>query len=198
MTDWYMYDTTSGEIVRRGVCQDSDFEFLVAPVDATLAIGAVDDVSYVVDGIVASYSNTQWAAKQLRPPFRSSWSNQTMQWLDERTLEERRSDKWGRIKVERDLLSLAGISVAGNALASDPASQTKILLGVIQAQLNPTTFSEPWLLADGSVFTLNATQMKTVAKELYDHIKALDVRMHAAGVAITAATTIAEVEAVVL
>jgi hypothetical protein len=103
-----------------------------------------------------------------------------------------------RNKQERDKLAVSGFTVGSLSLASDAASQTKILLGVTQAILNPTTFSEPWLLADGTVQILNATQMRAVAKSLYDTIKALDVRLRDAQLAIQAATTTPAVEAVVL
>lgn len=103
-----------------------------------------------------------------------------------------------KLRMERNALAVSGFTVGAFSLASDAASQTKILLGATQAMLNPATFSEPWLMADGTVQILNANQMRAVAKSLYDTIKALDLRLRDAQLAIAAATTIPAVEAVFL
>lgn len=108
--------------------------------------------------------------------------------------------KWAFIKSQRSALEFGGFTWDGSAFDSDPQAQARIQGGVqlatiAAAQSQP--FSIDWTLADNTVRTLSGADMIAVGMTLAAHVQTVHAIARALRLQIEAATTLAEVEAVV-
>ena len=55
----------------------------------------------------------------------------TKQWIDPRSLDEIKAQKWAEIKSERDLLEFGGFEFEGGVYDSDQASQGRIMVAAV-------------------------------------------------------------------
>lgn len=114
------------------------------------------------------------------------------QWIDPRTLDEIKAQKWAEIKSERDRIEFGGFDFEGNIYDSDQVSQGRIL-GAASAGL-----SQVWTLADNSTRSLSASQLQQLYAALQTHTALVHERGRIAREAIMSATTKEDVEAVTL
>lgn len=121
----------------------------------------------------------------------------TGQWVDPRPITKRKTDRWATIKAERQRREYAGFTWDGSTFDSDPISQSRIQGAVQLASLDPATFSIDWTLADNTVRTLSGANMVAVGTALAQHVTALHITTRGLRAQIEAATTAAEVDAVV-
>ena len=131
-----------------------------------------------------------------KPFTYSKFEWQTRTWVDQRTLQEIKDAQWDLIKQSRANAEYAGFMWDGSKFDSDILSQQRITGAVSLAMLS-STFSIQWTLFDNTVRTLSASDMIGVGSALGTHV----ATQFAIGVTlrdqITAATSRAEVEAVV-
>ncbi|HFK9538197.1 TPA: DUF4376 domain-containing protein, partial [Acinetobacter baumannii] len=92
------------------------------------------------------------------------------QWIDPRTLDEIKAQKWAEIKVMRDQLEFGGFEFEGNIYDSDQVSQGRIM-GAAAAEVDQT-----WTLADNSTVELTARQLKELYAALQAHIAGVHER----------------------
>jgi hypothetical protein len=78
----------------------------------------------------------------------------------------------------------------------DESSQVRIQAAV-QAAIIDDSVADVWTFADNSTQTLNATELKAIAKALAEHVKACHERGRMLRAQINAATTLQELEAIV-
>ena len=114
------------------------------------------------------------------------------EWVDPRTLEDIKTQKWGEIKSHRDQLEFGGFEFEGNVYDSDQVSQGRIL-GAALAGVD-----QVWTLADNTTVELSASQLQQLYAALQAHIASAHERGRIARTLIEAATTKEEVEAVQL
>jgi len=120
----------------------------------------------------------------------------TKQWEDPRTLDDLKSAQWTQIKQARTNAEYAGFTWDGSTFDSDAISQNRITGAVTLAQLS-STFTIDWTLATNQVRTLNQSEMLQVGAALGVHVQTQFAKGQSLRVQIDAATTQAEVEAVV-
>jgi len=125
---------------------------------------------------------------------RFNW--QTKQWEDPRTLDDLKSAQWTQIKQARTNAEYAGFTWDGSTFDSDAISQNRITGAVTLAQLS-SAFTIDWTLATNQVRTLNQSEMLQVGAALGVHVQTQFAKGQSLRVQIDAATTQAEVEAVV-
>lgn len=118
-------------------------------------------------------------------------------WFDPRTLGQLKAAKWAQIKARRDEVEFGGFVWDGSVFDSDPLSQSRIQGAAQLATLNPGTFSIDWTLANNSVRTLSAAQMVEVGETLGIHVATQHTIARGLRQQIDAATTAAEVGAIV-
>lgn len=114
------------------------------------------------------------------------------EWVDLRTLDQIKAQKWAEIKSQRDQLEFGGFEFEGDIYDSDRVSQGRIL-GAASAGL-----SQVWTLADNSTRSLSASQLQQLYAALQTHTALVHERGRIAREAIMSATTKEDVEAVTL
>ena len=116
----------------------------------------------------------------------------TKQWIDPRTIDEIKAQKWAEIKSQRDQLEFGGFEFDGNVYDSDQVSQGRIM-GAAAAGVDQT-----WTLANNTTVELTAQQLKELYAALQSHIASVHERGRIARQLIFEAETKEQVEAIQL
>lgn len=116
----------------------------------------------------------------------------TKQWIDPRSLDEIKAQKWAEIKKQRDHLEFGGFEFEGGIYDSDQVSQGRIM-GAASAGIDRT-----WTLADNTAVELSASQLQQLYVTLQFHIASVHERGRKARLAIESAVTKEEVETIQL
>ncbi len=114
------------------------------------------------------------------------------QWIDPRTLDEIKAQRWAEIKSERDRLEFGGFEFDGGIYDSDQVSQGRIM-GAAAAGMD-----QVWTLADNTTTYLTTNELVQLYQALQIHIAITHQRGRAAREAIMSATTKDDVDAVTL
>ena len=112
------------------------------------------------------------------------------EWVDLRTLDEIKAQKWAEIKSQRDQLEFGGFEFDGDIYDSDQVSQGRIL-GAASAGVD-----QVWTLADNSTRLLTASQLQQLYATLQMHIAAAHERGRIARQLIYKATSKEQIKAV--
>lgn len=160
---------------------------------AASAPDAVNDhTHYAVGGTFVAFPAS--------PSTNHRWDWATKAWADPRTLAQHQTDKWTQIKAARDAAINAALTTPYGMFDCNEASRTNITDAVLMLQTlaglgTPTTID--FTLADNSTVTLTTTQMVTVGLLLGQKVQTAHGQGRARRAAIDAATTTAQVDAVV-
>lgn len=114
------------------------------------------------------------------------------QWVDPRSLDEIKAQKWAEIKSQRDQLEFGGFEFEGGVYDSDQVSQGRIL-GAATAGVD-----QVWTLKNNATVLLTAAQLQQLYQALQLHIAEVHARGRAARQAIYEAGTREKVDAVTL
>ena len=114
------------------------------------------------------------------------------QWIDPRSLDDIKEQKWQEIKSERDSLEFGGFEFEGGVCDSDQVSQGRIM-GAASVGVDQT-----WTLADNTTVELIASQLQQLYAALQAHIASVHVRGRIARQLLFDAETKEEVEAIQL
>ena len=127
------------------------------------------------------------------PPSQSHYFDyEIKQWVDPRTLDEIKAQKWAEIKSQRDQLEFGGFEFEGNVYDSDQVSQGRIT-GASVAGVD-----QVWTLADNTTVELSALQLQQLYATLQAHITSVHERGRIARQLILDAQTKEQVEAIQL
>lgn len=126
------------------------------------------------------------------PSMHHIFDYDTKQWIDPRTLDEIKVQKWTEIKKQRDQLEFGGFEFEGNVYDSDQVSQGRIM-GAVLAGVD-----QVWTLADNTAVELSASQLQQLYATLQAHISSVHERGRITRIAIESAETVEEVEAIQL
>jgi hypothetical protein len=164
----------------------------------SLIEGALDD-SYPDDAFyIDANAVAQPIPTRLSPNHHFDYA--TKQWLDPRTLLDFQTAKWLEIKRARDTQEASSFPYLGKQIDSDSRSAQRITTAVQAAdaaQRAGVAFSIAWTCADNTFLTLDAAGMQGMPVALAYFANTLHERARALRAQIEAATTPAEVEAVV-
>lgn len=114
------------------------------------------------------------------------------QWIDPRTLDEIKAQKWSDIKAMRNQLEFGGFEFEGNIYDSNQVSQGRIM-GAAAVGVDQT-----WTLADNTTVELTASQLQQLYAALQAHIASVHERGRITRQLIYEAETKEQVEAVQL
>ena len=117
----------------------------------------------------------------------------TKQWVDPRSLDDIKAQKWAEIKSQRDQLEFGGFNFDGNIYDSDQVSQGRIMGAAAAAWVDQT-----WTLANNTTVELTALQLKQLYRALQAHIASVHERGRITRQLILEAETKEDVEAVQL
>lgn len=132
-----------------------------------------------------------WVEMPAQPSPHFVFDYEIKQWIDPRTLDEIKAQKWAEIKVVRDQLEFGGFEFDGGIYDSDQVSQGRIM-GAAMAGVD-----QVWTLADNTTVELSASQLQQLYAALQAHIASVHERGRIARLLIYEATTSDEVEAVI-
>ena len=116
----------------------------------------------------------------------------TKDWVDPRTLDEIKAQKWAEIKSQRDQLEFGGFEFEGDIYDSDQVSQGRIMGAALAG------VEQVWTTADNSTVTLIGPELLELYHALQVHVASVHERGRVARETINAATTKEEVEEVQL
>jgi hypothetical protein len=191
-----IYNLATGDI-SGVVMSDDDHLHLNVPDGCSPILGEYDyRAGYIVDGQFIEYFEEQAALKAQRPPYRASWSNSAMSWIDKRNMEQARADQWEAIKAARTAAIAAPITVDGNTYDADQDSQTKIAGAVQIATISGSAFEIDWTLENNSVVTLSGPQIIAVGLALAHRSSLIYGQARLLRAQIDAATTTEEVKSI--
>ena len=114
------------------------------------------------------------------------------QWIDPRTLDEIKAQRWTEIKSQRDQLEFGGFEFEGGVYDSDQVSQGRIM-GAASAGVDQT-----WTLADNTTVELSASQLQQLYAALQAHIASVHERGRIARQLIFKSETKEQVESIQL
>ena len=140
-----------------------------------------------VDGYV---DKGEWYAAEGKPSENHIYDYDLKDWIDLRTLDEIKTQKWAEIKSQRDQLEFDGFEFEGNIYDSDQVSQDRIM-GAAVAGIDQT-----WTLADNTTVSLTASQLQQLYVALQAHVSSVHDRGRIAREAINTTTFKEEVEEV--
>ncbi|MEN8272986.1 DUF4376 domain-containing protein [Acinetobacter seifertii] len=133
-----------------------------------------------------------WLLAPQRPDAYSNFDFISKRWIDSRSLEEVKAQKWNEIKQMRDIREFGGFEYGGNWFDSDIKSQSRIataaMLGV----------NVEWTLKDNSTINLNPDQLIELRTALANHINNTHELGRIARAKIAEASTKEEVDTVAL
>lgn len=109
-------------------------------------------------------------------------------WVDNRTLDEIKAQKWTEIKSKRDAFEFGGFEFEGNIYDSDQVSQARIM-GAASAQID-----QIWTLANNKTVELTAAQLGQLYQALQAHIANIHERGRIVRQLIYESTSIEQVE----
>ena len=110
--------------------------------------------SKIVDGALVRLS------KPRSLPFEGAiWDFALAAWVDQRTLDDIKAQKWSEIKQKRDEIEFAPFSYRGWVFDGDATAQRRLapIIDISRAKIaNNEPFYYPWKTADGTLVTLQA------------------------------------------
>ena len=152
----------------------------------------IDMCEAVVSSSYYSFTEKRFIALSDAPSPQHVFDYEIKQWIDPRTLDEIKAQKWSEIKSQRNQLEIGGFEFEGNIYDSDQVSQGRIM-GAATAGVDQT-----WTLADNTTVELTALQLQQLYAALQAHIARVHGRGRIARQLIFNAETKEEVEAVQL
>lgn len=138
------------------------------------------------------YYRDGWVAMPAQPTQHHIFNYDLKDWVDPRTLDEIKAQKWAEIKVMRDQLEFGGFEFDGGIYDSDQASQGRIMVAAVAG------VDQVWTLADNTTAELSASQLQQLYAALQAHIASVHERGRIARQLIFEAETKEQVEAVQL
>ncbi|MBP8005287.1 MAG: DUF4376 domain-containing protein [Acinetobacter sp.] len=142
-------------------------------------------------GYYYCHTDCEWRSIPEQPSRWHSFDCASRTWVDVKTLDDAKMEKWTSIKEERDEIEFGGFEFVGSVYDSDAISQNRIIAA---AQLGAPAV---WTLKDNSSIELTAQQLKELSQSLASHITLLHERARIARQLICDAVTIEEIESIV-
>ena len=134
----------------------------------------------------------KWYAAEGKPSENHIYDYGLKDWIDPRSIDEIKAQKWDEIKSQRDQLEFSGFEFEGNTYDSDQVSQGRIM-GAAAAGVD-----QIWTLANNSTVELSASQLQQLYAALQAHIASVHERVRIVRQLIYEGETKEEVEAIQL
>lgn len=136
------------------------------------------------------YYQDGWVAMPTQPSPYHIFNYDLKNWIDPRTLDEIKAQKWAEIKSGRDQLEFGGFEFESNTYDSDQVSQGRIMGAAVAG------VDQVWTLADNSTIELTSVQLQQLYAALQTHIASVHERGRIARQLIYEAETKEQVEAI--
>ena len=150
----------------------------------------VDDIEYISSTDYFDSATSTFVSIGESPSQHHTFDYEIKQWVDPRSLDDIKAQKWAEIKIHRDQLELGGFEFEGDVYDSDQVSQGRIM-GAASSGIDQT-----WTLADNTTAELSASQLQQLYAALQAHIASVHERGRIARQLIFDAETKDQVEAI--
>ncbi|WP_392390337.1 DUF4376 domain-containing protein [Acinetobacter variabilis] len=134
------------------------------------------------------YYKDAWVRMPARPTSYHIFNYDLKDWVDPRTIDEIKVQKWAEIKSQRDQLEFGGFEFNGGAYDSDQVSQGRIMGAAVAG------IDQIWTLSDNTTVGLSASQLQQLYAALQAHIASVHERGRIARQLIFEAETKEQVE----
>lgn len=160
------YNNSTGEIVACGTHIDHMSSAEVFLIEGFCNPGT----GYVRNNQLIRFTNSEINKYRDRPYYSSKWDNNTMSWIDDRSIDEIRIQKYNDIKNIANLTDVSDINVNGYVYAADKVSKGIIIQKLLVAFLlkKEAEFVVEWYFKDGSIVDLSFYQLKEVLNAIED------------------------------
>ena len=138
------------------------------------------------------YYQDGWVAMPAQPTSYHIFNYDLKDWIDPRSLDDLKAQKWAEIKAMRDQLEFGGFEFEDGIYDSDQVSQGRIMGAAVAG------IDQIWTLKDNTTVELSASQLQQLYAALQVHIASVHERGRIARQLIFDAETIEQVEAVQL
>ena len=152
----------------------------------------VDDVDYVLSTDYFDDKIKKFVSIGEPPSPYHTFDYTTKQWIDPRSLDEIKEQKWDAVKSQRAQLEFGGFEFEDNIYDSDQVSQGRIM-GAASAGVD-----QVWTLANNTTVNLTGDELKELYAALQAHVASLHERGRLARFNIDVAMTPQDIEAVTL
>ncbi len=167
--------------------------FSIQASDEIVRLNTPEECSAVGDPPKSNmYYQDGWVEMPAQPSPSFIFDYEIKQWVDPRSLDEIKAQKWAEIKSQRNQLEFGGFEFDGGIYDSDQVSQGRIM-GAAAASID-----QVWTLADNTTVELSASQLQQLYAALQAHIASVHERGRIARQLIFDAETKEQVEAVQL
>ena len=130
----------------------------------------VDDVDYVLSTDYFDAEFKKFVSIGAPPTHNHTFDYHAKQWIDPRSLDEIKAQKWAEIKQRREQLEFGGFEFEGNIYDSNQVSQGRIM-GAALAGVD-----QVWTLADNTTVELSTAQLQQLYAALQAHIASVHER----------------------
>ena len=154
-----------GEILRAIVGNREQFQ--VNTKDGEIFI---DMCEAVVSSSYYSFTEKRFIALSDAPSPQHVFDYEIKQWIDPRSLDDIKAQKWTEIKQQRDQLEFGGFEFEGNIYDSDQVSQGRIIVAASAG------IDQVWTLANNTTVMLSAAQLQQLYAALQAHIVSVHER----------------------
>lgn len=154
------YNNSTGEIVACGTHIDH-----MSSADISLIEGSCNPgTGYINNNEIIYYTSKELVSYANRPNYSSYWDNSKMSWVDNRSLDEIRIQKYSEIKNMAAFTDVSSIEVNGYIYTADKPSREVIVQKLFVTTLlnKESEFIVEWFLKDGTSIDLSFYQLKGV------------------------------------
>jgi hypothetical protein len=200
MTDRrYVITNSSGNIIRATVCSEEQSEIQAFPGEWLFQSDYADESThYMSEESLVAFTEQQRSVKEAKPSWPSIWSNETMGWVDLRTLDQTIAERWNEIKQEKIGRETGLFTIDGRTYQCNEIKMSGATTGAFMAiQRGDTDYRQFWVLNDNSDVMLTADEVIAMGIGAKNYITSLSVITQALRAQLEAATTPEEVAAVV-
>ena len=152
----------------------------------------VDDIEYISNTDYFDSEANKFVSIGDPPTPHHIFDYTSKQWIDPRSLDDIKAQKWTEIKSQRDQIEFGGFEFDGNIYDSDQVSQGRIM-GAAAASTD-----QVWTVTDNTTVELSASQLQQLYAALQAHIASVHERGRIARQLIYEGETKEEVEAIQL
>jgi hypothetical protein len=107
MKNYIVYNKTTGEIIRNGMCSDDSFDLQASELEGLVEGIGTFFTCFIKENAVHYYTAEQSVLKQTRQLYYMQWSNESFSWVDQRSNETRNVEQWIIIKSQRNQLLIS-------------------------------------------------------------------------------------------
>ena len=135
-----------------------------------------------------------------RPSEFHDWNAAAQEWRDRRTLTELKVARFLLMRAAKRQADAAGFTLGGKTIQTDEEHVALLQAAAFdarEAKAASEAFSFTWLFEDGTEATYNATQVIAAGRALSAFLRGNADRLRARRAALQAATSAAEIDAVV-